>query len=81
MHPRNEVPSGAGRVEPVVSGRSVEFASLAEVGRFMRRTAARADRGLAVAPRHLDKLKTPRLEHAPGWSPPETGSAGTLSPP
>jgi hypothetical protein len=56
MHLRDEVPSGAGRaaiggrVEHVVSGRSVEFASLAELGEFMRRMAGRADRGPTVSP-------------------------------
>lgn len=33
----------AGRVEHVVSGRSIEFASLAELGRFMARMAGRGD--------------------------------------
>jgi hypothetical protein len=52
VHLRDREPSGgaragiAGRVEHVVSGRSVEFGSLAELSRFMKRMICRrAGRG------------------------------------
>ena len=57
VHLRDGVPSGAaqgavaGRVEHVVSGRSVEFASLAELSRFMKRMAGGDEPHAAVSGR------------------------------